>query len=196
MTVVNRPQLIQAMSDITDHSEAAALADLCIGMAEDSMWRDLTLSTMLTSKSDVTDGTNIIPYPIRFIEPVALVFDDCNWVDFRNPTDALTRFATNSDYIGFLRDSGVYVNPTPASGTPYVFSHYAAPLGLSTTVADNPILLNYPNLYIFACCWKLELIARDVEATAYFEGLYKDELKKVKASDRGIRASGSPQFQR
>lgn len=177
----------------------SSMVDDIIFLAEAELSRRLRVREMRTTDDlTMTGNDRFTTLPTDYREAYSVYYTGSgNPQEIQYASPAF--FARNSLYQQsgkpsyFYTDGGnIVFGPTPDSAYEFTLDYYANIENLSGSVADNPILLAFPDMYLIACLKQAYIASQDAEQEAKYEARLEKMIREIeKADQNNIAAKGA-----
>lgn len=136
-----------------------------------------------------TPGSRAITLPATFSEAVSVHLGGCDELRFIDP--ALMEVHTTAGRPDFWAiDGGSLVFERPADQAYAITLRHLRKFALSDAEPTNPILTDYPDLYLFGALLEAAPFLRDADLMALFQGRFDVAMQEANNKENQSRAHG------
>ena len=176
----------------------SSMVDDIIFLAEAELSRRLRVRQMRTTDDLImTPSNNAVALPADYREAYSVYYSGGNSpqeIQYASPA----LFARNSLYqqsglpgYFYIDGESIILGPTPDSGYEFTLDYYADIPNLSGSVADNLVLLAYPDLYLVACLKQAYIASQDDTQEAKYEARLEKMIAEIQKEDnKNVAAKG------
>ena len=188
-----------AVADFLNRDDLTSAIENFIALAEAQINRDVRHWKMETrSSANQSAGDEYMPVPADWIETIRLHVTD----NGTSPLDLISRAsmadkrASNEDASGTPThythaDSQMQLYPTPSSEVSIELLYYAKTVALSSSNADNWLLLEAPDVYLYGALLHSAPYLGEDERVAVWAQMYSASVTQLNTTSENARFSGS-----
>lgn len=190
MAIATYAELRTAVATWTVRSDMTSRMGDIVALAEADIRKDVRCQAMETLATGTLTGETLA-WPTRFLEARRLkVGNDvqgyvtpAEYADYDQAGTVKPAFTTIGQTIYILHG---------ASGDAYSLIYWAGFAPFSADSDTNWLLLNAPEVYLWACCVKVAIVTKDDAGAARWSALYQAAAQRLNARERMAAVSGSP----
>jgi hypothetical protein len=193
-----------AYSDRTDNAVISRI-DLFMRMVESRINRLLVIEDMsiryVFPEPNPTNGRYDLPIDFSAIRDIAIVnsldFTDRETLSLINPEQMNTATSTTNidnslKHFYQILNKQLVIQPVVTDGVSFLeIVYYGNVLPLSSTVTENWISTNHPDLYINGILVEINAFVKDAEATALWDGRFRQVIGELMDADNILVYSGT-----
>lgn len=186
MALSTRAELITAVGQFIDRTDAASVAATCVALAEARMNRELRVSQMLTLES-IAASSDTATVPDDFLAPVTLRMVGSPYYSLKFLTpEQMAAFQADlpagTTAYWTLRNDTIWLCPEPDTATTLELLYYAKIPSLTEDDDTNWVLANFPDAYLYGAA---------AEAAQYYadDNLSDRYAIRFQAALEGIRSA-------
>ena len=182
------------IANYLNRTDLTSYLDTFIELAESRIARDLRLREMENIDTSITtvSGTQSYDLPTGYLEMryVAYQTSPYTFLTFLAPPDFMRVYnagegsGTPSHYT--IIGSKIYLGMQPDAAKVLELGFFKRPTGLSSSNADNLVLTNFPDLYLYACLAESEPFIMNDERLQVWAALYKEELRQPMSQHKEV----------
>lgn len=183
----------------SDTFYTSSMVDDIIFLAEAELSRRLRVRQMRTTDDlTMTGGNRFVSLPAGYREAYSVYYTGVGSpqeIQYASPgyfaRKSLYQQSGQPSY--FYTDGGnIVFGPTPDSDYEFTIDYYADIENLSGSVADNDVLLDFPDLYLVACLKQAYIASQDTEQEAKYEARLEKMISEIRKEDKNnIAAKGA-----
>ena len=200
MALTSYTTLKNEIASYLNRTDLSSYLDTFIDLAESRMARDLRLREMETIDTSITtvSGTQSYDLPTGYLEMryAALQTSPYTFLTYLAPPDFMRVYnageGSGSPTHYTIIGSKIYLGMQPDAAKVLELGFFKRPTGLSSTNADNLVLTNFPDLYLYACLAESEPFLMNDERLQVWASLYKEGVKTANESAQRGRTSSAP----
>lgn len=190
MTIATYAELQSTLVTLSHRTDLATIMPTLIGLAENEIFRELTLRGIETSVSGTISGATIaLPADMDTPSRIKIASGGAEYtINYASP-NGNDRFSTGTDLPSrFTIEEGA-IHLIPAPNGPYAYTLYYVPLltALSASNTTNWLLTNHPDVYTKGGLVEIHRHTRNTEQLALAEPRLATALDSVKRSDERKR---------
>lgn len=197
MALANYADLLASVASWMNRTDLTTVIPDFVTIAESKIARDLRLRNQLTTGTLTTSAsTRAVALPTGWLEFESVNIDGTpdTLCTFR-PTEYMDLVFPEGGSSGkpvayTIEGANILFGPTPASAYTVNIAYYAR-FGALITSGTNWLLTNHPNIYLYACLREGAFFTKDQAGAQQWDGLYKQEVRALQASDDDQSHSGS-----
>jgi len=200
MALTSYTTLKNEIESYLNRTDLTANLDTFIDLAESRMARDLRIREMETIDTSITtvSGTQSYDLPTGYLEMryVALQTSPYTFLTYMTPPDFMRLYnqgegsGTPSKYT--IVGSQILLGMQPDAAKVLELGFFKRPTGLSSSNADNLVLINFPDLYLYSSLAESEPFLMNDERLQVWAALYKEGVKTANESAQRGRTSSAP----
>lgn len=177
------------VKDSSDPFFTNDMMDNIIYLAENELNRRMRVRQMRDVESlAVTAANNTTSVPTGFIEAYSLYVDSPIQEVQSASAGVFTRnglyLQTGSPLYFFVNNGSFVWGPLPDSDYTVTLDYYKKIPNLSSTLTENNVLTDFPDIYLFCCLKQAYIAAQDLEREASFEQRASQLIAEANSKDR------------
>ena len=195
MALTTYTELQASIADYLDRTNLTSQIPDFITLAEDNIISDLKAKGL---QNRVTSSTSdeYISLPPDFVSLVNLQINSSGvkLLRFRSPEQLDTEYpqtTTGTPKVFTIVGNTLQLRPIPDQSYDYEMAYEFKIARLSSLVADNFVLINYPSLYLFGALSQAESFIIDDKRIPVWKSLYNDILNSINTREKKGAYSGS-----
>lgn len=196
MALTNYNDLVSTVESYLARTDLTSIIPTFVMLAQQRMSRDLRTREMLkVATTTATDGT--VEIPTDFLEmremhfqgnpPITLEYQSPDKF-FRNQISTTSGLPFYYTIIGYEFQFA----PTPDNSQTLQLLYYAEPTFISSTVASNLYLANYPDALLYAALAEAEAWLMNDEKIQKWATMYDRAIGNIMSSDIGKKLPNTP----
>ncbi len=190
MAISNFGELKAAIPSWVDRSDLSAVMADFVALAEADIRTDLRCPAMEQYTSGTLTGATLA-WPTRFLEARALTVAGRNYY-FQPPEVFAAASDAGSTQRLFTSIGETFYVLGGTNGAAYTLIYYQAFAPFSADSDTNWLIVNHPNVYLWASCRQVGIYLSDDAMVSKFSALYQDALGRVASRQKQAAYSGSP----
>ena len=198
MALSNYDQLKTSIANYLNRSDLDAVIPDFITLTERRLDRDIRArANMVRANTTTISGTAFYNLPTDMLELRNVVYDSTNnsyALSYMSPESLSREYGTYTNGVPraySIIGEDIKIAPTPDGSYTLGINYYSALTPLSSSVATNNILDNFPELYLFGACAEGAVYLNDNEQLQRFSALYLEAVNSVRAAEDAARYSGT-----
>jgi len=198
MALSNYDQLKTSIANYLNRSDLDAVIPDFITLTERRLDRDIRArANMVRANTTTVSGTAFYNLPTDMLELRNVVYDSTNnsyALSYMSPESLSREYGTYTNGVPraySIIGEDIKIAPTPDGSYTLAINYYEALTPLSSSVATNNILDNFPELYLFGACAEGAVYLNDNEQLQRFSALYLEAVNSVRAAEDAARYSGT-----
>lgn len=198
MALSNYDQLKTSIANYLNRSDLDAVIPDFITLTERRLDRDIRArANMVRANTTTISGTAFYNLPTDMLELRNVVYDSTNnsyALSYMSPESLSREYGTYTNGVPraySIIGEDIKIAPTPDGSYTLAINYYEALTPLSSSVATNNILDNFPELYLFGACAEGAVYLNDNEQLQRFSALYLEAVNAVRANEEAARYSGT-----
>jgi len=198
MALSNYDQLKTSIANYLNRSDLDAVIPDFITLTERRLDRDIRArANMVRANTTTISGTAFYNLPTDMLELRNVVYDSTNnsyALSYMSPESLSREYGTYTNGVPraySIIGEDIKIAPTPDGSYTLAINYYEALTPLSSSVATNNILDNFPELYLFGACAEGAVYLNDNEQLQRFSALYLEAVNSVRAAEDAARYSGT-----
>ena len=201
MSITTFTELKSSIADFLNRTDLTSVIPDFIMLAEHRMNADVRIKEMEDRQTATTSTTSrYLALPTRFLEMKRLQLNTSPvWpLRFVPHQDMESYYRTGPDRPDYytIIGSEIEFDCTPDDSYTVEMSLWVQCAALSASVADNAILTNYPNIYLYASMLEAEIYLQNDARAGLWEQKYQDAVSLANRKDRAGRRSAGPLIMR
>lgn len=190
MTIATYAELQSTLLTLSHRTDLATILPTLIGLAEDEIFRELTLRGIETSVSGTTNGATIaLPADMDTPSRIKIASGGTEYtINYASP-NGNDRFSTGTDRPARFTIEDGAIQLIPAPNGPYAYTLFYVPVlpHLSASNTTNWLLTNHSDVYVKAGLLEIHKHTRSTEQIAMTEPRLAAALDSVKRADERKR---------
>ena len=198
MALSTYDQLKTSIANYLNRSDLDAVIPDFITLTERRLDRDVRArANMVRANTTTISGTAFYNLPTDMLELRNVVYDSTNnsyALSYMSPESLSREYGTYTNGVPraySIIGEDIKIAPTPDGSYTLAINYYEALTPLSSSVATNNILDNFPELYLFGACAEGAVYLNDNEQLQRFSALYLEAVNSVRAAEDAARYSGT-----
>lgn len=188
------------IANYLNRTDLTEYLDTFIDLAEARHSRDLRLREMETVDTTINtvSGTQSYDLPTGYLEMRYVLYQSSpyKFLYFMAPPDFFRVYndgeASGSPTYYTIVGDKIYLGPKPDAAKVLELGFFKRPTALSVTNTTNEILINFPDLYLYASLAESAPFLVQDERLAIWAQLYKEAVKTANESAQRGRESSAP----
>jgi len=188
-----------AVADFLNRDDLTSAIENFIVLAESQMNRDLRHWQMeKRSTGSISASDEYMKTPSDWLETIRLhlTANGTSPLDLMSRASMADKRASNEDTTGTPThythaDGQIQLYPTPSADTKLELLYYAKPIALSSSNADNWLLLEAPDVYLYGALLHSAPYLGEDERIAVWAQMYSASVTQLNQSSENARYSGS-----
>lgn len=190
MAIATYAELRTSVARWTVRSDLASRMDDIVALAEADIRQDVRCQAMETLATGALTGETLA-WPTRFLAArrlkvgnyVQTYVTPAEYADYDQAGTVKPVFTTIGQSLYILNG---------ASGDAYSLIYWAGFAPFADDADTNWLLLNAPDVYLWACCLKVAILLKDDSSAARWGPLYQAAVQRLNAREKMAASSGSP----
>ena len=198
MALSTYDQLKTSIANYLNRSDLDAVIPDFITLTERRLDRDIRArANMVRANTTTVSGTAFYNLPTDMLELRNVVYDSTSnsyALAYMSPESLSREYGTYTNGVPraySIIGEDLKIAPTPDGSYTLGINYYEALTPLSSSVATNNILDNFPELYLFGACAEGAVYLNDTEQLQRFSALYLEGVNAVRANEESARYSGT-----
>jgi len=188
-----------AVADFLNRDDLTSAIENFIALAEAQINRDIRHLNMETrSSGSISKNDEYMKTPSDWLETIRLhlTANGTSPLDLMSRASMADKRASNEDASGTPThythaDGQIQLYPTPSADTKLELLYYAKPTALSSSNANNWLLLEAPDVYLYGALLHSAPYLGEDERIAVWAQMYSASVTQLNQSSENARFSGS-----
>lgn len=195
MAITNYTELKAAIASWLNRSDLTSVIPDFIALAEPRINADVRIKEMeARATASASTATRYLALPTRFAEMRRLQLNtspihELKFVPHSGMNSYYSSTAGKPLYFTVVGGE-VEFSCKPDTAYTVEMSYWAKVAALSASVADNVVLTNFPNIYLFCSLSEAALYLKHKEDAEWWSGRYMQEVERANAADKQGRWVG------